>query len=428
MILSKYIHPTNKKSFIFGQNLFYLATFLLPWAFPFSALLYIVSLIISIKIQGTNFLKDRWNIPLYICSLLMILSAFNAYFFRADIELQNWDKSLAWISLFNWLPFFCFFKGFQIYLKDISQRILFAKFLLAGTLFVFISCILQYHFNIYGPFRYLFGLVVWYQKPLEQLGGVSGLFNNPNYAGIWLSAILPFSYYFIKTNKKNKYKLFSASLISILTIYLIFLTNSRNSIFGILIATYFMFGIKAILLILFSLLISYIIFICINKFTIVNLSYFFEKIIPSSIFNKLFAENLTNKIQFIRLEIWKKTITLISNKPLLGWGAGTFSILYLSINGATNSQHTHNLPLEISLISGIPVSAILTLFVTYLFFKAYKKIFNNGREVEYINTAWLSSTLIIIISHLSDITYYDGKISLLIWILLSGLKSILDNK
>ena len=36
--------------------------------------------------------------------------------------------------------------------------------------------------------------------------------------------------------------------------------------------------------------------------------------------------------------------------------------------------------------------------------------------------------LIIIISHLSDLTYYDGRVSLLIWILLAGLKCILDEE
>ena len=210
--------------------------------------------------------------------------------------------------------------------------------------------------------------------------------------------------------------------------YLIFLTNSRNSIFGIFVATIFMFGIKAILLLLFFLLLGYGIFISMNKFAILNLSYFFESIIPTSIFNKLYPVNFSNGIEFIRLEIWQKTIKLISIKPLLGWGAGTFAILYLSIDGSSNSQHSHNLPLEISLINGIPTSVILTLFVTFLFFQAYRKVFKKLDKEESINKAWLSSTLILIISHISDITYYDGKISLLIWILLSGLKGILDNK
>ena len=36
--------------------------------------------------------------------------------------------------------------------------------------------------------------------------------------------------------------------------------------------------------------------------------------------------------------------------------------------------------------------------------------------------------IILIISHISDVTYYDGRVSLLIWILMAGLKCILDEE
>ena len=40
--------------------------------------------------------------------------------------------------------------------------------------------------------------------------------------------------------------------------------------------------------------------------------------------------------------------------------------------------------------------------------------------------AWLVSSLIIVINQLNDITYFDGKIASLIWILLTGLKCIIS--
>ena len=76
---------------------------------------------------------------------------------------------------------------------------------------------------------------------------------------------------------------------------------------------------------------------------------------------------------------------------------------------------------------GIPIAIILTLFVSCLFFKSWNIIFQKRSNLNtVVNKAWVVSTLIILISHLSDVTYYDGRISLLIWTLLSGLKSILD--
>ena len=85
------------------------------------------------------------------------------------------------------------------------------------------------------------------------------------------------------------------------------------------------------------------------------------------------------------------------------------------------------MPLEIAQMYGIPIAIILTLFVSFLFFKSWNIIFQKKSNLNtVVNKAWIVSTLIILISHLSDVTYYDGRISLLIWTLLSGIKSILD--
>ena len=75
------------------------------------------------------------------------------------------------------------------------------------------------------------------------------------------------------------------------------------------------------------------------------------------------------------------------------------------------------------------MALILTFFVSYLFINSWKIIFAKDKNSEsIINKAWITSLLIIIISHLSDLTYYDGRVSLLIWILLAGLKCILDEE
>ena len=50
------------------------------------------------------------------------------------------------------------------------------------------------------------------------------------------------------------------------------------------------------------------------------------------------------------------------------------------------------------------------------------------KNIFTIDKAWITASLIVVASHLFDITYYEGKISLLIWILLAGLKCIIDDK
>ena len=132
-----------------------------------------------------------------------------------------------------------------------------------------------------------------------------------------------------------------------------------------------------------------------------------ENFPTKSMFKKLFQTNYFDKFQFRRIDIWDKALNLIAERPLLGWGAGTFPIIYAIRGGIEKAQHTHSMPLEIAQTYGIPLSITLTCFVTFLFFKAWRIIFRNRKTVSLINKAWITSFLIIVISHISDVTYYD---------------------
>ena len=109
---------------------------------------------------------------------------------------------------------------------------MFSKVFISGSLPLLVSCILQSIFKIYGPFTTLYGSVVWFQKPINSVSGITGLFSNQNYTGLWLSILLVFLYYEIKSSKRNlKIKFIPTILIS-LTAYFLVLTDSRNAFFG----------------------------------------------------------------------------------------------------------------------------------------------------------------------------------------------------
>ena len=120
----------------------------------------------------------------------------------------GFDISNIWLNLFNWIPIFFAYIGFQIYLATEKQRLLFQKFLIAGTIPVIASCFMQKFLGIYGPFETLFGTIVWfnYNFSQEQINHVSGLFNNPNYLGMWLTICLPFSLSSLKSEKYFSYR------------------------------------------------------------------------------------------------------------------------------------------------------------------------------------------------------------------------------
>ncbi len=415
----------------YGQYCFYIGTLLLATTNFFAGIFYLISLVISLSKKSIPLKKDNWNLTLFICTIIMLISSTyisiiqNNTTIYSVLKANSWQASALWLSLFNWIPLFLSFYGFQKYLKTEIQRIRFAKCLFLGVIPVLVTIILQKWFNVYGPFRYLNGLLVFYLKDVAIVNsGSAGLFSNPNYAGLWLSATLPFSFQILETYKSNKFKFGFIFTILISTLYCILLTNSRNSFLGIIISMSIMLSGKF----LFLLLILGLLFVLFSQWILPSfLGITDVDLLPKTTFKKLLLTNYFDKVQFRRIDIWSKSFNFILKKPLLGWGASTFPILYFTRGGLERSQHTHNMLLELAHNNGIPLAIILTGFVTILFFKAWKIIFiKNKNSASIINKAWIASFLIIIISHISDITYYDGRVSLLIWILMAGLKTILD--
>ena len=186
-----------------GNNLFLIGIFFLASAPSLSIIFLISSFILNKKNNNLkNIFKDKWNLPLLFCSILMIISAINH-----SIQIKNinydWDFSLSWLGLFNWLPLFYVFWRSQEFLKNNHQRRFFAYSLISGSIPVLITGIGQYFFEWHGPFQILYGLIKWYQKPIIDPAGLSGLFSNANYAGAWLNIVWPFS--IAATIQKNNF-------------------------------------------------------------------------------------------------------------------------------------------------------------------------------------------------------------------------------
>ena len=221
----KYFYNLTKKD----KTFFNIGIFFLPSAFALSVAFILPSLLIqSFKIRKSIF-QDRHNLILFSISILMIISCV-----VQNLSLNNntefyIERYLTWVGLFNWIPYFWIFYISQEFLKTKSDRFLLSFILTIGTIPVIISGIGQYFFNWIGPFKFLNGLIVWYQRPINEISGLTGLFNHANYAGSWLTIILPLCIAQILDNSRNKYKTYLLSIILLGIIVCIFLTNSRNA-------------------------------------------------------------------------------------------------------------------------------------------------------------------------------------------------------
>lgn len=409
---------------------FYLGVLCLSSALPVSGLFLLISLIISLKIKNIPLTKDKFNYPLLVTLLLMSLSCLRNYFFNFNNLGIEGASPLIWLDFLEWILFFIMFWGFQSYLNTVKLRSLFSKILIISLIPVLISCILQKWFNIYGPFATLNNSIVWFQRPIGYWDGrVTGLFNNPNYTGVWLSTSLPFLFQFSR-NKKPLKILFSYIIISLI-IYFILQSGSRNAVLSFLISLSFLITFKTLVI---SSLIILILIIFSNYYPLILSLFGWKDLLNfKSILEKVIHSNIFYFSNSLRFELWSNTINLISQKPILGWGSATFAIIYQLQNKITQyefiPQHAHNILLQLAYSYGIIVAVFLSSTVFFILFFAYNKIFkNNPSAKNSIDKIWFASSFIMVLSNLNDITYFDGKFSVLSWILIAGLKCCIDDK
>ena len=77
---------------------------------------------------------------------------------------------------------------------------------------------------------------------MDEVGSLSGLFNNQNYAGLWMAIVWPFCLSELIRPKISFIKKITLFIISTLFVSFIFLTDSRNAILGLIISSPIILG------------------------------------------------------------------------------------------------------------------------------------------------------------------------------------------
>lgn len=409
------------------QYIFYLAVFLLPTTGYISGFLFLISIVLSFRLYRKEIFSENWNYPLIIAIFFMLLSSLS----HKHLINSEWSSSLSWLGLTNWIPLFFCFWGFQPHLKSIEKRKYTVYALISGTIPVLISGIGQYWFNWTGPFQLLGGLIIWYQRPLDtdSLFGITALFNNQNYLGIWLIICLPISIALIFDKSKNLLQRTFSFIISLMMASGVVLTGSRNAILALFLIIPLLFinsiNLSSLISIFFFLL--FIIFLFLLSFLSLDFKLIFESILSSEFFTNL---NFTRYGQDNRFSIWRHTIDLALQKPLFGWGPDIFSDLHNS--KIEDIQHAHNLYLDLAFNYGLPCVFIIFGIIFLLLIKVLLNNLNLSKTkvsikfASFIEKSWWVSCLIFSLTQLFDVQYYDGRISITFWLLLAGLKAQLN--
>jgi len=391
----------------------------LPSALTIGVISLLVSLLLTKFIHNKEFVFDRWNICFLIASLLMIISSMIHTFYNYHLYKYDLNSSLSWIGLGNWLPLFWCYSGFKPFLNNPKKRKISSIALLCGSLPLLITGIGQYFFSWYGPFEFLNGFIVWYQRPIENYSGLTGLFNNANYMGAWLNIIWPIGLACLIDS--NKYLLNNISTyiftlgIALSTIF----TFSRAAWIGIFLGTLLMYG-RRLYKYLIALLILLILVISSTVTSILGtgIQTFLKSFIPQSIWLEF------SDFQYSRISIWKSGLNTVFNNPIFGSGAGSFQQIYIHETGLWKG-HSHNLPLELTISYGIPAALLIIIPILIIVFLSTKKIILNINKVSIFDKSWVTCLIVLLTSQMYDVQYFDGRISIVLWILVSGSTNII---
>jgi O-antigen ligase len=411
-------------NFDYSYFIFFLGVFLLPSAFIFGSFLILIASVFSfLKIKNKIF-EDIWNKYFLIGGILILLSCIVQFFYYKNLITSNYDVSLTILGLANWLPFLWLFWSTKQYLDNSHKRRLFALSLISGSFPILLTGLGQVFFNWNGPFKTFFDLIIWYQRPMDSVTGLTGLFTNANYAGAWLNIIWPFSLALLIDKKERFFDKFSIYIFIFLISFSILLTNSRSAWLSFFISIFLIIGIKSLKTIrdiLFS--ISIILGLYFVPFLGSGIQNLIGKINPELILLKF------TDFKYFRFTIWKESIESILRNPMFGTGAGSFPDIFLSETGFYRN-HTHNLPLELMVSYGMPPAIFIFIPIFLLIYFSSKKVLfkNKNIVVPIIDQAWVSALIALIFSQMVDVQYFDGRISIILWLLLVGAKSIIDEK
>ena len=424
---------------------FRLGIFFLPSAPFLFALFFLITVIISfIRNKNLQIFNDKYNL-LFIFAIagMLIISLVN--FFTIEpltFTFKKWDfiesKEILYtlktnpysslIGLSNWIPLFFCFVFFQNYLNSIRERKLIMKIFVAGTLPVLVSGFGQYFFKWHGELSLLNGLIIWFQKDLPHL---SGLFSNQNYTGCWLNIVWPFVIA-IFLEKTNVFYKKGVSIVFLLSIALSsFLTSSRNAIAGLFLTIPILIGKSFYRLFVYLIIVFGIVcFLYLLNFP-ENVNNLIENYILKNLY--LFSPLGNNQLQIDYSNVVDKRITIISfamgmilRNPIIGYGASTFPIYY-GLRHDVYKGHAHNLIIDLAFNYGLLISIIIFAAIFFICFQSFKRIFLlkiKGSSIDYFERAWWTSFTILLISQMFDVQYYDLRISIAFWLLLSGLKCI----
>jgi O-antigen ligase len=346
--------------------------------------------------------------PLLLAGLLMLVGCIFAQ-----------SGSLAWAGLANWLPFFWAFWAFRPHLATVKQRRQAAWMLVAGTVPVLVTGFGQMFLGWSGPWQLGGGAIVWFVAPGGQPSGrLSGLFDYANIAGAWLGVVWPLMLACV-LRPDGWWRRSGALALALSSAVAVLYTQSRNAMGALALAVPLVIGpLQWFWLLPLLAVLAVPLALAMLPGIPIGLKSWSAGLLPDRMAARLLEQETPTAWKHTRLAQWGYAIELVAARPWFGWGAAAFSVLYPIYAAKRWHGHSHNLPLELAISYGIPVTVLIVGTVFLLLVVALKR---GMLKRDPLERAWWAAALVMVVMHATDLPLFDSRMNFLGWVLLAGL-------
>lgn len=384
---------------------------LLPSSALLGGLCFLVACISGSQGREQPIWRDSWMQPLLLAGLLMLVGCCFAQ-----------SGALAWAGLANWLPFFWAFWACRPHLETVNQRRQAAWMLVAGTVPVLVTGFGQMLLGWSGPWQLGGGAIVWFVAPGGQPSGrLSGLFDYANIAGAWLGVVWPLMLACV-LRPDAWWRRSGAFALALSTAVAVVFTQSRNAMGALALALPLVIGpLQWSWLLPLLALLTVPLALAVLPGIPIGLKSWSAALLPDRIAERLLDQDTPTAWKHTRLGQWGYGIELVAARPWFGWGAAAFSVLYPIYAVKRWHGHSHNLPLELAISHGLPVTVLIVGTVFVLLVVALKRGMLRRDPLE---RAWWAAALVMVVMHATDLPLFDSRMNILGWVLLAGLANV----
>ena len=390
--------------------------------------------------QYRTIIRRPLNWGFALLSVLLIITAGFAY-----------DKTAAFLGLFNFLPYFIVFAGFNALIQTPAQLRQLSWILVFSSLPVVILGFGQLFLDWSIKIRILWFVVEWDIEPGGQpLGRMASIFMYANILagylmivfilglGLWVE-----SYRRIRGQINSKFKIQNSKLgvssssphltLLFLTMAVIanfvalILTDSRNAwaiaIFACLAYTLYE-GWRILVAGVAGIATS----VLLAAFAPSPVAQLFRKVVPAFFWARLNDQMYPDRpVALLRKTQWQFALSLAGQRPWTGWGLRNFTLLYQAKMDVWLG-HPHNLFLMVFAETGFPTALLFCGLLVWIFI-AGVQLLRKSQHIEEVEDKLIFFSYLLVfvcwvLFNTADVSLFDFRLNTLSWLLFSAISGV----